>query len=196
MRRIWWMAVVAVLVLVATPGAADPPAPAEPGAVVEWIFFDSGQAAIKPDFDAPLKSLAGKIQAGAETRVEVRGYTDSLEAEGDGRALAARRIEAVLERLRTLGVDVASVTRRVKAQADPWGDNASAQGRALNRRVDVAHSRVAAERTVAAPPQPVMEIPEKVYQFAPAVEGAVVAYAFTVRNRGSADLKITKVRTG
>lgn len=179
--------------------AADPSPPSEPRTVIERVFFDRGQATVKPEFDASLMRLAGDIRAEGHPRVEVRGHTDSAEAPGEERRLAKRRIEAVVERLRTLGVALRHVTQAPEGATDPWGDNRSAKGRALNRRVDVVRYLSTPAVPPAAPagsPRPVMEIPVTDYRFDPVVEGGPVEHGFTVRNTGDAELRINNVRTG
>ena len=43
---------------------------------------------------------------------------------------------------------------------------------------------------------PVAELPERHYDFKTALEGETVTHVFTIRNIGSQELKIEKVRTG
>jgi len=197
MRRIIPMVILAaMLLLAATAGADGERTPSEPGAVIDWIFFNPGETAIKPEFDDLLEELAGKIDAAAEGRVEVRGYTDTAEVGGDGHPLAGRRIDAVIERLRALGVGQRALERSPRGTADPWGDNGNEEGRALNRRVDLVRYLPAPPGETGQAPRPVLEIPVTDYRFPPAVEGARVVHDFTVRNTGRADLRIERVRTG
>lgn len=186
---------VALLLLTTVVAAERSATPSEPGAVVEWIFFDSDQATIKSEFDALLSELAGRLGPGKSRRVELRGHIDAFEAKRQGQTLAQRRIEAVLARLRDLGVDVQRIERSPRGTADPWGGNDNEEGRALNRRVDVVRYLPVPEGQAGAAPEPVIEFPEARYRFPSAVEGDMVVHAFTVRNTGRADLRITKVRT-
>jgi hypothetical protein len=51
---------------------------------------------------------------------------------------------------------------------------------------------------VPAPPSgsPAVFFPEKIFEFAPVIEGASVAHDFIVANKGNAPLLINNVRTG
>lgn len=45
-------------------------------------------------------------------------------------------------------------------------------------------------------PAPAAFAPEAIYEFDPVLDGAEVVHDFVIRNKGNAELNITKVRTG
>ncbi|WP_345811736.1 OmpA family protein [Paraburkholderia sp. PREW-6R] len=75
-------------------------------------------------------------------RLTVTGYTDSTGSEPHNLALSQARAESVAQYLRNGGLHADEFIAKGMGSADPVASNATPQGRALNRRVDV---RVLAE---------------------------------------------------
>jgi type VI secretion system protein ImpK len=108
-------------------------------------LFATGKAETKQEFN----DLAGRITATINAEpgpVFILGYTDNVPMSGRGRFknnhdLSVARAEAV-QKVLASGID--DPTRFVvegKAEADPIGDNATDEGRALNRRVEIMIKR-------------------------------------------------------
>ncbi len=109
------------------------------------LLFESGQATVKADF----VPLAGRI---AETLnaegglVKVVGFTDSIQPSGRGRYktnldLSVARAEGVRDLLAGLLSDPMRLEVEGRGAADPIGDNGTAAGQALNRRVEIMLAR-------------------------------------------------------
>jgi outer membrane protein OmpA-like peptidoglycan-associated protein len=117
------------------------------GAVVEGggtigmsadVMFDFDRATLTPRARAELARLAPMLRGA--TRVDVVGYTDDRGADDYNLRLSQARADAVrAEIAAALGPGVV-VTALGKGEADPIADNATAAGRALNRRVMVSYS--------------------------------------------------------
>ena len=73
------------------------------------------------------------------------GHTDSVGSDDYNQKLSLRRAEAVKAYLVSKGVDTARVYTEGKGETQPMADNATAEGRAKNRRVTV---EVVGTRTV------------------------------------------------
>jgi len=102
------------------------------------IYFDTDKAVIKPESRPTLDEIAKLLRAQAQLNVVIVGHTDSQGTYDYNIDLSRRRAEAVAAelaksykiaaaRLRTAGVGFLA----------PIGSNASDDGRALNRRVEL-----------------------------------------------------------
>jgi outer membrane protein OmpA-like peptidoglycan-associated protein len=67
----------------------------------------------------------------------VVGYTDNKGVAATNTAISASRAKAVADGLVAAGVARSSVTSSGRGPDDPIADNATAEGRSLNRRVEV-----------------------------------------------------------
>ena len=196
-KRIAVCVVIAGLGLwILTAHAALDGGPQEKGAVPERVFFASGETALRPESETLLANVAEQIKRHPGQQVSVRGYTDSAEAAKGGPELARARIEAVLRRLADHGVFVGDFQIEARGAADPWGDNGDAEGRALNRRVDIFRRLPPAAGESTDQATAAIEVPNAAYTFQPILEGNSVMHEFVVRNTGRAELEIRKVRTG
>ena len=65
------------------------------------------------------------------------GHTDSVGSKSYNQALSAQRASAVLSYLVGKGVDAARMKSEGRGESQPVASNATAQGRAQNRRVEI-----------------------------------------------------------
>ena len=123
------------------PAAAAPaPAPAPAATKVTYAadaFFDFDKAVLKPEGKAKLDDLAGKVQGINLEVVIAVGHTDSTGAAAYNQALSVRRAEAVKAYLVSKGIESNRIYTEGKGLSQPVADNATREGRAKNRRVEV-----------------------------------------------------------
>ncbi len=108
-------------------------------------LFASGKAETKPEFN----DLGSRISATLNPEpgpVLIFGYTDNVPMSGRGRFknnhdLSLARAEAVRDVLAVSITDASRFVVEGKGEADPIGDNATDEGRALNRRVEIMIKR-------------------------------------------------------
>ena len=101
------------------------------------VTFESGSARIAPESFAVLDAVAARLKANPGVKVEIAGHTDNSGLAETNRALSQRRAEMVMTYLVSKGVPAASLTARGYGPDKPVADNASADGRAQNRRVEL-----------------------------------------------------------
>jgi OOP family OmpA-OmpF porin len=89
--------------------------------------------ALRPELDR----LAAVLTAYPSVRLEVAGYTDSEGSSAYNLRLSTSRAQAVVDYLAQRGVDPARLTAVGRGEADPLGDNGTADGRARNRRIEI-----------------------------------------------------------
>ena len=84
-----------------------------------------------------LDDMMSKLE-GMNTEVMVAvGHTDSVGSDHYNAKLSLRRAEAVKAYLVSKGLDPARLYTEGKGEAQPIADNATAEGRAKNRRVNI-----------------------------------------------------------
>ncbi|MFA7552629.1 MAG: TolC family outer membrane protein [Spongiibacteraceae bacterium] len=101
-------------------------------------LFDIGSAEFKPEAVARLQQFAQRLlERGTPKSVSIIGHTDSTGTDALNRKLSLARAVAVREALASSGV--ADTVMRVSGAGayQPTASNDTAQGRALNRRVEV-----------------------------------------------------------
>ena len=100
--------------------------------------FDFDSATLKPKMMSELDTVAAKVKAskGAEM-LEVVGHTDSTGPAAYNQGLSERRAQAAADYLVSQGLDAGSMTVKGMGESAPVADNATRDGRAMNRRVEV-----------------------------------------------------------
>lgn len=97
--------------------------------------FDSGQARVKPQMKPVLDEIARNLQS--DVRVEVIGHTDNTGSDEINRSLSIERADSVREYLVNRGVASQRIGIDGEGASQPIASNASASGRAQNRRVEI-----------------------------------------------------------
>jgi OmpA-OmpF porin, OOP family len=69
--------------------------------------------------------------------VDVNGYTDSSGSDAHNQLLSERRADTVKQALIEDGVSASRISTRGEGASNPVASNATAEGRAQNRRVEI-----------------------------------------------------------
>lgn len=110
------------------------------------ILFDTNEATLKNDAKIVIAKLAGILLIMPELNLRIEGHTDSTGSPEYNQVLSERRASSVRDFLSEQGVGSQRMMSVGYGLTRPVGDNATSQGRAMNRRVEI----VIAEGTVAA----------------------------------------------
>ncbi len=100
------------------------------------IEFESGQAVIRPSGLVILDEMAAALLKVKAKKVEVIGHTDNTGLRQSNVALSLARAEAVRTYLAGKAVDAAMINVSGQGPDRPVADNATADGRARNRRIE------------------------------------------------------------
>lgn len=100
------------------------------------ITFDVGKSIIKPESAGELNRIVQLMQENPSLRFSVEGHTDATGSAPTNQKLSEARAEAVVSRLVEMGIDRSRLISKGLGQNNPIADNASAEGRAKNRRVE------------------------------------------------------------
>ncbi|HMK20926.1 MAG TPA: OmpA family protein [Terriglobales bacterium] len=107
-------------------------------AAVYGIHFDSDSAKLRPDSTPALEAVLGLIHNHPESRWIIAGHTDNQGNGEHNQTLSQNRAASVVAWLKGHGVDASRLTPQGFGASRPVADNATANGRALNRRVEIA----------------------------------------------------------
>jgi outer membrane protein OmpA-like peptidoglycan-associated protein len=86
---------------------------------------------------AILDDLAVRMKNDPKLRANVIGYTDASKLEAGNKGLGEKRAKAVAAYLEKQGVEISRITITDGGANNPVGDNKTAAGRTLNRRVEI-----------------------------------------------------------
>ena len=103
------------------------------------VKFDFDKAVVKEGSKADIKAVADFMNEYPRTTTTVEGHTDSVGTDAYNQRLSERRAKAVREVLvNEYGVAGDRVDAVGYGESRPVADNATAEGRAINRRVEAA----------------------------------------------------------
>lgn len=99
--------------------------------------FAPGQSQLRPEARENLSKVVDFVQRNPSARVRIEGHTDSTGSANLNQALSQRRAEAVMRALIEDGVDASRLEAVGFGKDQPVADNATEEGRARNRRVEI-----------------------------------------------------------
>ena len=101
------------------------------------VLFAFNKAELSAQAGPRLDKLANFLKQFPDRKLLIEGYTDSVGSDSYNQDLSDRRAQAVRDALVQRGVDSSRITARGYGKAHPVADNASPEGRAMNRRVEI-----------------------------------------------------------
>ncbi len=107
------------------------------------VLFATAQSTLKPGAREKLSKVAGILLAYPGLKIEVDGHTDNVGSEEYNQTLSDQRAESVRSYLVAQGVQTDSVTAKGFGKTQPVGTNDTAEGRQMNRRVELVVSGAA-----------------------------------------------------
>jgi outer membrane protein OmpA-like peptidoglycan-associated protein len=99
--------------------------------------FASDSAQLNPKLHAALNELAASLLQNPAETVQIVGYTDSTGGDSINYPLSQNRAQSVESYLVSRGVQPQRITTQGLGSQSPVASNDTAEGRALNRRVEV-----------------------------------------------------------
>jgi outer membrane protein OmpA-like peptidoglycan-associated protein len=107
-------------------------------AILYGILFDLDSAAIRAESEPTLRAVLTALRDAADLRLRIEGHTDSTDTDAHNLELSQRRAQAVVDWLVEHGVEAERLVASGYGESRPVADNATPQGRAQNRRVELA----------------------------------------------------------
>ena len=102
------------------------------------VYFDTNKSTVKGASATTLDKLAGIFKEYPRSNVLVEGHTDSAGPEDYNMNLSQQRAESVTNYLIAQGISPTRFTTKWYGENQPKEDNATAEGKAKNRRVELA----------------------------------------------------------
>lgn len=101
------------------------------------ILFDTGKSSIKKQSAAVLQDIIDILKEYPNSKFTVEGHTDSTGSEALNQKLSDARANAVKQYLVENGIDAFRLSALGYGESKPIDTNATAKGRANNRRVEI-----------------------------------------------------------
>ncbi len=102
------------------------------------IYFDTNKSNINAKSAETLQKLASIFKEYSDTNVLVEGHTDDTGSDAYNMTLSKQRAESVTAYLASQGVSSGRFTTKWYGEDQPKYDNTTVEGRAKNRRVELA----------------------------------------------------------
>lgn len=110
------------------------------------LLFETGKANLRGGANTQLDKLARFLSEHPERNVLIEGHTDSVGSASFNQGLSQRRADAVRAQLMSAGVAGSRLQATGMGLHNPVASNATVQGRAQNRRVELVISPAAPQR--------------------------------------------------
>lgn len=107
------------------------------GRVALYINFDTDKTVIKPDSQPIIAEIVKLLNDNPGLKLEVQGHTDDQGTAARNLTLSNGRANSVVGALMAAGIPLERLTPKGYGQAKPLADNATEEGRAKNRRVEL-----------------------------------------------------------
>lgn len=101
------------------------------------VTFDVNSYALKPQFRDTLNRVSDSLKQYPDSLIDVYGHTDSTGSPAYNQTLSENRAQTVANYLSTQGVAPGRIRSRGFGATMPIADNATDDGRARNRRVEI-----------------------------------------------------------
>jgi outer membrane protein OmpA-like peptidoglycan-associated protein len=105
--------------------------------ILEGVTFATGKSELTDESRAILTNVAQSLVANPEVRVEIAGHTDNTGSRATNLRLSQARAQAVQDFLEANGVSSDRTRVRGYGPDKPVASNRTAEGRSLNRRVEL-----------------------------------------------------------
>jgi outer membrane protein OmpA-like peptidoglycan-associated protein len=100
------------------------------------VFFDSGKWDLRPESFPELDRLADFMRTNPSLEIHIGGHTDDVGKDADNHLLSHRRADAVRVYVQSKGIEERRLSSEGYGETKPVADNATDEGRQLNRRVE------------------------------------------------------------
>jgi outer membrane protein OmpA-like peptidoglycan-associated protein len=104
--------------------------------ILRNIFFKSGSWELLAESETELRELNDFLMLNKDLRIEIGGHTDNQGNDQDNLNLSLKRAEAVVNYLKSKGVEGVRLQAKGYGETKPVSDNSTEEGRQKNRRTE------------------------------------------------------------
>lgn len=105
--------------------------------VLKNVFFDVNKFDLKPESEAELDKLVQLLNENPTLQIQISGHTDNVGSAAANQVLSENRARAVVNYLIGKNIAADRLTSKGFGSGQPVADNATEEGRALNRRTEM-----------------------------------------------------------
>lgn len=109
----------------------------ETGKVILYINFDSGKSTIKKESIPIVEQIIEMMKQAKDIKLSIEGHTDSDGSNDSNQKLSEARAKAVVDAILNGGIDSSRLASAGFGEERPIADNATEDGKAKNRRVEL-----------------------------------------------------------
>lgn len=110
--------------------------------IIPDVLFNFNSSTLNPKFIKELDSIINKLKDRQFSLLEITGHTDSIGSSAYNLDLSEKRAKTIKEYLvKKLGLSTAMITTKGMGKKVPRATNATAEGRQMNRRVEIILQR-------------------------------------------------------
>jgi outer membrane protein OmpA-like peptidoglycan-associated protein len=106
--------------------------------ILDRIFFASGSSALDKQSSDQVGIIANIMKAYPDIKILLRGHTDSTGSASVNRKLSKARADSVMKALASGGIEASRMSTKGVGPAEPVESNDTADGRRMNRRIDIS----------------------------------------------------------
>lgn len=114
--------------------------PAKAAPIDKWVLvgvnFDNNSSKLTAESYPILYDAAKTLLKNPDMKVAIEGYTDNVGSESYNQKLSEKRADIVKKYLVSKGVAESRLTTSGNGESNPVADNGTADGRAMNRRIE------------------------------------------------------------
>lgn len=107
------------------------------GFIALYVNFETGKSEIKAESQPIINQLVEMLKQNPGLQVSIEGHTDNVGTAKLNQTLSETRAKSVMSALVSNGIDAARLKYKGWGQTKPVADNATEEGKAKNRRVEV-----------------------------------------------------------
>ena len=105
------------------------------------INFDTNSSVIKDAYNPRIAEFASMLRENPKLSATIEAHTDSVGSDAYNQTLSERRAASTVNALKALKVDASKIKATGYGETKPVASNATAEGRAENRRVEAVLNR-------------------------------------------------------